>query len=75
MEDTAGQGRTTRSTWALPVGLVLLIVGALAAWLLPNDEATTFTGICLAVAVVGLVLTISGVVERRAGTGSEGSDS
>jgi Flp pilus assembly protein TadB len=62
--DTAGHGSSGRSTWALPVGLALLVVGVLGAWLLPNDDATTFTGIFVAVAVVGLVLAVSGVAER-----------
>jgi hypothetical protein len=63
--DTGGKGRTEYSPYALPVGLVLLVAGALGAWLLPNDNATTFTGILIAIAVVGLVLTITGVVESR----------
>lgn len=65
MGDTAGQGPVTRSTWALPVGLLLLVAGVAVAVLLPNDVATTFTGIAVAVAVAGLVLTVSGLVERR----------
>ena len=64
MTDTGGKGPSTRSTWALPVGLVLLVAGVVRAALLPNDAATTATGIFVAVAVAGLVLTVSGVVER-----------
>jgi hypothetical protein len=66
--DTGGKGRVSRSPYAFPLGLVLLIGGALGAWLLPNDNATTFTGILIAVAVVGLILTISGLIERRVDT-------
>lgn len=64
-DDTGGKGPSTRSTWALPVGLVLLLAGVVLAVVLPNDEATTATGIFVAVAVAGLVLTVSGVLERK----------
>lgn len=63
--------RTTDTGFAQPqrqvlLGLALLVVGAVAAVLLVQGDATTLAGAGYALGIAGLVLIGSGVVQHRA---------
>jgi hypothetical protein len=52
-----------RSTWAFPVGLFLLVAGLLLVFVVPWHLANVLIGVFLAMAVAGLILMVSGLVQ------------